>query len=255
MQSLIRLDTAKLITSLLIEQSLEKIDKVRVHALHVLFRILCSSLPIPDKALLLQFFPSGTNLANFISSGLDASSSYSILAPCLEMDSYRYHATVGFVTSVGGMGKNVSDISTKFLLEYVGKASRKHQALFLGSIISIFQTHPKDERVIVPALKTLSMLCDVLWGSAKDEQADTTVAQLREIVKLCGPEVRGSTEVQKLGAFIEFAGAAHMCVGVDSTTNLSLVALLLGLLSHRYPLLPLTLPSSPDRLESMGSGA
>jgi hypothetical protein len=47
--------------------------------------------------------------------GWDASASFSILAPCLDMDDYRYHAVLGFISSVGGTILLLDSVSSPFL--------------------------------------------------------------------------------------------------------------------------------------------
>lgn len=218
------------VTGLLIQQSLEKMDKVRIHAINVLLNVLHSSLPIRQKQSLLQLFPASLNPSNFATHGLDASTNFSILAPCLDMDDYRYHTVLGFITSVGGMGKNVADISTKYLVDHVQKASAEQQSNFLNTMVSIFEVHAKNDRIILPALKTLATMCEVLWG-----RGSSTGEQLGKIISLCGPQVRGCREVPKLSAFLEFASNVQMCSAVNATITHSLMSILLSLLSHRYP--------------------
>lgn len=232
------LDKSSLVVSLLIQQSLEKMDKVRSHALQVLFSVLHSSLPIPHKNVLLNFFPTSLTTTNFSSSeGVDASSNFRILTPCLDLDTYRYHVLLGYVVSVGGMGKNVSDISTKSLVEYLQGASSKSKELFLDAFLAIFRTHAKNDRIIVPALKTLTVLCELLWGAGSVTYGN--LEQLEKIIKLLGVEVQASKEVPKLQTFIEFAGNIHF-LGIGATTNRSLLSLLLRLLAHRCVLSQIT---------------
>ena len=211
-------------------------DKVRIHAIEILLNVLHSPLPIHQKQTLLQLFPASLAPSNFATYGLDASASFSILAPCLDMDDYRYHAMLGFITSVGGMGKNVADISTKHLMDHVQKASPGQRIHFLNTVVSIFEVHAKNDRVILPALKAMSTLSEVLWGPT--EGGSGTSEQLGKLIKLCGAQVRVCREVPKLSAFLEFAGNVQMCSAVDATISRSLMSILLGLLSHRYPQIP-----------------
>lgn len=208
-------------------------DKVRIRALQVLITVLHSPLPLQHKNTLVQLFPATLQPNNFSTFGLDASASFRKLAPCLDLEVYRYHALVGFITSVGGMGKNVADTSTKHLLDYVIASSPNTRVLFLNTINTILETHAKNDRIIIPALKTLSSLCEPLWGNTVQE-VDCTSEQLSKLIKLCGNEVRGSREVPKLGAFLELVGNLQLCSSISPSANRSLVAILLSLLSHRY---------------------
>lgn len=207
-------------------------DKVRIRALQVLFNVLHSPIPLKSKTALLGLFPPALNKDNFSTFGLDSSASFGILAPCLDMDAYRYHALVGLITSVGGMGKNVADTSTKHVVDYVTAASAATRILFLNTINSVFEAHAKNDRIIIPALKTLTSLSEVLWGNAVQD-VKCTYEQLAKLIRLCGNEVRASREVPKLSAFLEFAGSLQLC-SLSITETRSLMAILLSLLSHRY---------------------
>merc|ERR1711871_1931773 len=76
-----------------------------------------------------------------------------------------YHDAVvaGFIISVGGLTESVVKHSSAALLQWAKAIKRQQRgklglARFADTLLGLFTSHAKDDRVIVPLLKTLDLL-------------------------------------------------------------------------------------------------
>lgn len=222
-------------TRMLVQQALEKIDRVRAHAFKALHSLLYTKPPLTPPP------PCYDKLCSLVMSANAPSPSdtFSSLTQCLALEPYRYHALLGLISSVGSITKSVEEESSACMLTFLENISSGEESVdgdgvsqleaFASTFVDILTKNAKDDRVIIPSFKTLSMLFNT--KHLLPLQPPSSPFSL-SVLKSTKVEVRLTKDMTKLFAAISVvAGVCREWPGAQREGY----AQLLSLLSHRYP--------------------
>jgi Tubulin folding cofactor D C terminal len=151
----------------------------------------------------------------------------------MELDSYFDSIVAGFVISVGGLSEAVVKESAANLLKWcrAKKSSSNYIRLerLASCLVSLFEQHNHDDRVVVPLLKTMDMLLknDILYFLAAGKHPFSS--RLLSCVKR---EVSKSSDVGKLKLCVELL---ILLLGFDDPVRPTALRSLVMLLGHQYP--------------------
>lgn len=173
----------------MLRQLSEKLDMVRQVSGGCLVRLL--QVPpgpphaaIPHRDILTQVFQEDKTTQGAVGEGdvvnwLYPNHVFPLLASVLPCRAYFHDVFSGLVISIGGLSESVVKESSSVLLQFCrehcskdslgkeggkeggeksGDGSSDYTPLLLDSMSSLFSVHAKDDRVIVPLLKTLNLV-------------------------------------------------------------------------------------------------
>lgn len=209
---------------MLILQALEKIDRVRAHAHGVLHKILREEPLInpqpPCYDLLCQLIPSSATTDTFAT-----------LTRCLSLVPYRYHTLLGIIGCVGGITKSIVEESAHHLILYVEQISLPQLEALGNTFVEVFTTNVTEDRVIIPAFKTLVLLLETkhLYPLQLPSSESGFVV---EILRACRTHTRLTREMSKIFSAISVIAGIYR--GWPAAQRECLQQLL-SLLTHRYP--------------------
>jgi hypothetical protein len=249
---------ARLICALL-KQLAEKLDVVRKCAGEALEQLISSNSPripyMPSRPALVEALQLSNRPAVVGSGASDmtwASSNWALahvtfpmVVKLILLDEYHEAVVAGLVVSVGGLTEAVVKSASSSLLQLtksLDKAKAKRDISHLGhTLVALFAAHRKDDRVIVPLLKTSEVLLEsgafnvLREMPAADGDSDVSASssgwglELLAAVKL---ELYGCRDVKKLfGAIDVYLGL--LTFGERVRTDVLKQCLML--LAHRYP--------------------
>uniref|UniRef100_H2YAQ7 Tubulin-specific chaperone D n=1 Tax=Ciona savignyi TaxID=51511 RepID=H2YAQ7_CIOSA len=217
-----------------LQQACEKIHKVRDVAAATLLSLLYNqSIPnIPDQDQLCKIFD--TRNPTFTMMNL-----FFRLSKVLNLPTYSYHITLGFVISVGDLTQSLSEASGNALFTYIGTIRDEHEKLlqFCSNLVKVFNNYVKQDRVIVPLLKSLNQLLvqdglDILYKGDHCKLADDSFQ--REIFSLVKTEISKSRDPQKLMIGIQvYCGLLQFD---DPVLHKSILSQMMIMLCQRFPI-------------------
>ncbi|XP_067044336.1 tubulin-specific chaperone D-like [Acropora muricata] len=217
----------------LTQQASEKIDRTRAHAGEIFLRLLYMDSPpvphIPHFKELLEIFPRSNCLEmNWRAPG----DCFPRLTKLLALPSYRRSVLLGLTVSVGGLTESLVRHSHYSLLAFIRTINNSEKDLnaFAETILEIYETNQKNDRVIVPLFKMLDMLfsngCFELFAGDENHPFPQNLLMLtkKEIFKL-GDAKKLITSVSVFCGLLQFPGVTRS----KSFQQLSLF------LCHKYP--------------------
>lgn len=151
----------------ILKQLGEKLDVVRGVAGAILARILDSMDPqlysIKDRKLLSAAISSRVGLISTSALNWKMSSfSFPFLGEILDSEAYFHWIISGCVISVGGLTEAIVKDSSKTLLKWCREKKKRGDVRSISrlsqSILKLFRDNERNDRVIVPLLKTLQLL-------------------------------------------------------------------------------------------------
>lgn len=152
---------------ILLKQLGEKLDAVRGVAGCIFARLLNSSDPIvynlADRTLLNDTLSRCLTAVSGIAMNWKQSSFvFPFLGDLLKSDVYFHSIISGFVISVGGLTEAIVKDSSKVLLKWCREQKKNENyrslSMLSESILKLFGEYEKNDRVVLPMLKTLHLL-------------------------------------------------------------------------------------------------
>ncbi|ETV89364.1 hypothetical protein, variant 2 [Aphanomyces astaci] len=182
----------------LVKQLSEKLDNIRSIAGTILVELVASATwidGVPDRPHLTRWLHSseGVNWSM-------AHDTFPIVIGLLDSPSYMEAVVEGLVVSVGGLTESVVKASKRALLGWLtARVQSQHfnaASQFAHLCVGLFQRHAKDDRVVVPLLKTIAFCLDqgafafllqdggALFGHALYDAVRAEMAKSSEVHKL-----------------------------------------------------------------------
>lgn len=236
----------KRIICLLLKQLCEKLDVVRSKAGLVLENLLCSTSPriphIPFRSSLMDalglidvspsishklFYKknSGINWAN-------PALTYPLVTNVVSIPVYFDCIISGLVISVGGITESVVKNSSAALLSWTKLLQNSAKVKLWNMLLSLFIDHHKDERVILPLLKTMDLLMTHRCFDFLHEKRNAVYT--RDLVTLLDEEAVRCSDVKRLFAIIDILLIMISTCDVQ-TSQMTVIPVVLKFLCHRYP--------------------
>ncbi|KAF9165644.1 hypothetical protein DFQ26_009656 [Actinomortierella ambigua] len=244
------------IISILLLESVEKIDRMRAIAAKVLTTLLHTRVPVesetamdhdqteylldvPHRDKLMEVFELESEI-NWLYPG----EVYTRVVSFLHLAAYRTALLMGFVVSAGGLTETLVRHSSACLIEFVGNlaitntdvgvdgassnASTEMTLVEFGNqIMKIVEQYEGQDRVIVPLLETLNMLLEAGVLLLMEDEYD-----FAPMVKFVRRQTIKCKDVRKLSAAINvFCG---LC-GLGGRFKRAILLELLRLLVHPFP--------------------
>jgi hypothetical protein len=161
---------------------------------------------------------------------------FPLLMKVMNIDAFFHPIISGLVISVGGLTESVTKHSTKSFLDYFRALQKGNLIVRISKIgkalISLFDEHSKDSRVILPLLVTVDKLLshgclDTLLQDDRSDFSTQLVSRIRKESSRC-------TDIKRLMAIVPVA------LGVLHSTDKTLVhgtvlPFIMRLLAHGYP--------------------
>lgn len=182
--------------SVLIKQSVEKIDNIRQVAGDILLRILYSDPPylyIPHKGELQKIIPKDFN------SWSSPQFVFPMMVNVLTLDTYRDSFVEGIVVSAGGLTESLSKPSSDAIIKWCknqGTFGLMHLAHFAFRIVRVFELYKGNVRIIYPLFK----LCENLLSNdcfSKINEIDLN-RFYTQLLQVCIDEVKKTRDVKKI---------------------------------------------------------
>ncbi|XP_068671771.1 tubulin-specific chaperone D-like isoform X2 [Montipora foliosa] len=231
--SLLPPDIVQRVMQCLAQQASEKIDRTRAHAGEIFLRLLYMDSPsvphIPHYRELLEIFPRNDCSEMNWSAPADC---FPRITKLLALSSYRRPVLLGLTVSVGGLTESLVRHSYASLLGFMKTINNSEKDLnaFAETLLEIYQTNQKNDRIIVPLFKMLDMLfsngCFELFADDENHPFPQSVLNLtkNEIFKL-GCAGKLITSVNVFCGLLQFPGVTR----TKSFQQLSIF------LCHKYP--------------------
>ena len=206
-----------------VRSALERLDKLRLPALRVLFALLSQEPSLlPDLARLRAALPPNANWAA-------SPVVFAQLSPVLLSATYAPHVVEGIACSIGGLGRGHALEAGGSLERVLRNATAEERANAARVFCDVMARHASDARLASPLLRTLLFL---VQGPLAD------LAEFRaRLLELLRAQVKGCTDVPRLLLIVECAAALARQVSRDHTdeaTRTAAKGALLFFLTHAY---------------------
>ena len=215
----------------LLQQAVEKIDRVRECAGQVLHSLIehgsiavASELPLLRDSVL-----SGPLPVDWSNPAETFPRFVSLLSCCC----FRPCLLSGLVVSVGGLTESVVRHSSAALCAYLSSAAAVDCDSVAVDLVDVLQRFRGQARVVIPCLNTFSTLLDASLLDA----VSVHTAFLPLLLDRCSREVRGSSNIGKLMAAATLLSQLLVFQPLSHTAAIRrrTVGVLLSLLGHHYP--------------------
>ncbi|XP_057310361.1 tubulin-specific chaperone D-like [Hydractinia symbiolongicarpus] len=226
-------DICEKIMCCLVQQASEKIDRTRVQAGKLLLQFIHHSPEIPyikHKEELTQLLPN-----SMLSSlnWLAPDEGFEAITRLLHLKTYQYSILLGLTISAGGLTESLVRHSSDYLLAFLTKYQESETDLdvITENLLKIFQTHSKDDRVVIPMLRML----DIILSSGSLELYNDIQKSQKFPLKLLlsiKDEMKSCGEVKKILASINIFCGLLQFEGDVRTKSLQHVMMYL---CHKYP--------------------
>ncbi|XP_071963233.1 tubulin-specific chaperone D-like [Antedon mediterranea] len=226
-------ETCERLMCCLVQQSCEKIDRIRNIAGEIILRLVYSDDPsipyIPNHQEIMQIFPRsdivGLNWAA-------PSDIFPKVTELLKLDIYRYSVILGLTVSVGGLTESLVKHSSQSLTGYLNRLQDGVElSAFANTLLDVFKNFHKVDRVTVSMLKMINIL--VTYGCFNNMEEKENTFPL-ELLGLCKKEISKTRDIQKILCSIDvFCGLLSFRVEVKQKA----FSQLLMFLGHRYPMI------------------
>ncbi|XP_031483378.1 tubulin-folding cofactor D isoform X1 [Nymphaea colorata] len=223
-------DLAIKLVGSLAKQAVEKIDKVRSIAGAILQRILHNRRTfvqcIPHRDALEQIIPNDSKI-NWGAPNI----SYQVIVQLLQFSCYSKAVLSGLVTCTGGLTDSLQKASIEALLKYLqistGTQNDREKMLILD-LLWVLQQYKKDDRVIIPALKTVEVLLSKM-DMLIEIRSQNFVGAILDVLAV---EMVGSKDFAKLRTGISILGYV---ASIEDPISMKAFSKLLSFLGHHYP--------------------
>lgn len=219
--------------ALVVKQSVEKIDNIRVRAGKIFSALLYHQDPpilqIPERASLLSIFPEDfVKTCNWRST----SQTFPRFVELLKFPVFTYPLLTGFVVSGGSLSDSVMKDANGAVKNYIhaSGAMGDQEAIRVGDVLlKIFEDHLKVERVTLPLLKFISKL---LQSNVLSPLISANPIFGSKLINLVKSEVINSSRVEKIVSAVELL--CELLQGPMEVVKASLKRLMVYL-CHNFP--------------------
>ena len=220
----------------IVKQAAEKIDRVRATAGDAMASILHRVGDVPgieSVAILRDTFPDSGDV-NWSA----PSESFDRIINLLPADVYRPYVVSGVLISVGAVGNSLVKSSGGILLRHLtGNDDRVYE--FVETAVSIIAASSHNNRIVVPALKTLDMVLTGVGSASVTALFDPSKPVGGLLLDATRAEVKGCRDVPKLCAAIDIFSHLSATYGTKDRTDPDVqegsLRQMLLLLINRYP--------------------
>ena len=144
----------------LAQQANEKIDRTRGLATRLFASVLLKRDPvvpgIPARDEVVKLFPADLDEKTF--QWTVESATFPIFCKLIHLDDYRERVLLGLTVSVGGLTERLVKFSSASLFNEIKSLERDGLEKIAASIVSIFKSNQKNDRVTVPLFKFLDQM-------------------------------------------------------------------------------------------------
>ena len=225
------------IAASIVKQAAEKIDRVRATAGDAMASVLHragGAVPgIAAEARLREVFPEGAGEVNWAA----PSESFARIVGLMSEDAYRRQVVSGILISVGAVGNSLVKSSGSILLRHLAGGDGRLREFFEAAV-SILAAASRDNRVVVPALKTLDAVLTGAGGASVEALLEPSRGLGRRLLDVARAEAKGCRDVPKLCALIDIfshLSASHGPGAADPEVREGSLRQVLLLLVNRYP--------------------
>ncbi|KAK7066938.1 hypothetical protein SK128_026750 [Halocaridina rubra] len=214
------------------QQAVERIDRTRKVAGIAFSSLIYSSPRLPhiqNLEELEEIFPKDIcDAMNWASE----SSTFRLFIKLVDLPAYRLRVLLGITYSAGGISASLSRFTSEAIHKYLNARvdDTEKLSIFIDTILQIFATHQKVDRITLPLIK---MLGDLLSSS---EVLDTVLEQNEEytsrLITLLKKECIRSADYHKLVAVITVLCELLRVEGPSVRACLTQLSLFLG---YQYP--------------------
>jgi len=233
-----------------LKQLSEKLDSVRCQAGQCLERLLTNRNPrlpfVPNRPILLDALGLAKHHYNRHEGNLvhhqqrvnwsNSADTFPLVMRAVNIDDFFQDIISGIVVSVGGLTESVTKHSTAALLDWVrGVKMIKATARIVklgNAFLSLFHLHRKNQRVILPLLKTIDKLLsrgclDDLLRMKNCPFPDSLLSNIKK-------EAKGCMDIKRLFA-IASVSLGLLQVQDEDMVIKDVLPFILALLGHAYP--------------------
>ena len=186
---------------LIVQQAVEKIDRVRGLAGKIFYGLLYASSPdgqpipgIPARDEVLQIFKQEHSNIKW---GIE-SETFPLFVQLVLIPSYAEKVLIGLIVSVGGLTERLVKSSSQSLFALLETLDETGINNFCAIILKIFRDYQKVDRVSVPLLKFLDSVITSGFLEPVFESSDNTFPM--ELLNLCKNEINKCGDPNKLMA-------------------------------------------------------
>uniref|UniRef100_A0A0A9YXM9 Tubulin-specific chaperone D n=1 Tax=Lygus hesperus TaxID=30085 RepID=A0A0A9YXM9_LYGHE len=184
------------------QQAVERIDRTRALAGTVFSSILHRVPEVPfieDKAALLEIFPEQecSQEINWLSN----TDTFPRFIQLLGLPGYKRPVLLGLIASVGGLSESLVKSASTSLFDYLKRLDEERLKDFCDVVISLFQEHVADDRVVLSMLSFLDRLMSS--GMVGSVLADPKSDFALQVFNLTRASVGSSTDKFKLMGCID----------------------------------------------------
>ena len=222
-------ETCKMVLGAILKQLSEKLDNVRDLAGGLLMELLSEEGEVRLPFVLDRGFLVGALAASKASKGgvnwASPTTTFPMMVKAMNIDAYHAPIVEGLCVSVGGLTESVVKSSSAALLDWVRTMKKlrgdKHMLRLGRTLLKLMVTYEKNERVVVPVLRTIHLLAknDCVGGQRTEALSKEGVAEDQfmndfdsRLFKLLQAETDKSKSYKKLVAIIDcltdFLGAS-----------------------------------------------
>ena len=232
-------ETCTRILCVLIQQSMEKIDRTRSHAGCIMMRLLHHAAPeisvMQNRGELLGIFGDAVRQIDWLAPSV----TFPLVIQTLSIPAYRLAALSGLVVSVGGLTESLVRHSSSCIIEWVEEAEEEQLQALATDICAIIESNFHNERMVIPMFKTLDLL---LSNGCLEPLLGEDEPFAEQLVVLCKKEMAKCSDVKKLSAavdvYIGLLAAESTSTdpsGEPTPTRKRVLSQLLIWLCHKYP--------------------
>jgi len=212
-----------------LQQALEKLDKIREVAGNILEGLVLNKLPhMPHRDVLEQ-----TIVPGMVLDWSSPQRTYPLLVPLIDLPAFTKRMTLGVCDAAGTMGRAQAEHAAAALLAHLSEGDEpgERQRMVMRCMVDLLAEHARQERVVLSILKTLNhMFCNDALGAVEDgELWEELFAQLRK-------QVVQSKKITKIQAGVQ---AIIGMLGVDclerDTAKAAMLFTVEKSLAHQYP--------------------
>lgn len=218
---------------ILIQQSLEKIDRTRSCAGEIMVRLLRSDSPkveyVPCRSMLLDALGHDMDVIDWLA----PSDTFPRMIQMLSIDTYRLPGILGIVVSVGGLTESLVRHSAASLLDFVAGLDVTGLVEILDGFLKVFAEYARNDRVIMPLLKSIDLLfSNGCFDELLEDYNGPGVVLLNQLMDLTKAEINKCGDIKLLSCATDVL-CCLLRAGPDVQRR-GLGSLLL-LLAHRWP--------------------
>ncbi|XP_033109918.1 tubulin-specific chaperone D-like isoform X2 [Anneissia japonica] len=217
----------------LVQQSCEKIDRIRKVAGQIFLRLVYSEEPsipdIPHHQEIMEVFPkSDVNELNWAA----PSDAFPKVTRLLNLPKYRYSIILGLTVSVGGLTESLVKYSSQSLTGFLTSLKNEEDlSTFSDTMLAVFKDYQKVDRVSVPMLKMIDiLLTHGCFNGMEGKQNSFSLA----LLEVCKKEILKTKDIQKMLCSVDVFCDLLLFKGETQSKAFSQILIFLG---HKYPMI------------------